>query len=62
MQWFKWIGMILMGVSVGSIGFWLAYRMDKRLQEYRTLQKILMLLSSRMRIGENLDEAAQSCI
>ncbi|MCI8633755.1 MAG: hypothetical protein HFE64_09800 [Lachnospiraceae bacterium] len=62
MQWFKWIGMILMGLSVGSVGFWLAYRMEKRLQEYRSLQKILMLLSSRMRIGENFGEAAQSCI
>lgn len=62
MEWCKWIGIILMGVSVACLGFWMAYRLDKRLSEYRQLQKMLILLSGRMRLGENLTEAFDSCL
>lgn len=62
MQWVKWIGIMLIAVSVGSVGFWMAFRMDKRLQEYRQLQKVLMLLSSRMRLGEDWASAMESCL
>lgn len=62
MQWCKWIGIILTGLSVASLGFWMAYRMEKQLQEYRVLQKLLLLLSNRMRMGESFAQALESCL
>lgn len=62
MLWCKWIGIILVGAGLASVGFWLAYRLDRRLEEYRQIQKVLLLLSSRMRIGEPLETALESCI
>lgn len=62
MNWYKWIGIILLSLATASVGFWLAYRLDKRLEEYRQMQKILHILGSRMRMGENLAAAMESCI
>lgn len=62
MQWCKWIGLILIALAVSSIGFWLAYRMEKRLGEYRQLERLFTLLASRMRIGEDFLAAIGSCI
>lgn len=62
MLWLKWCGLILMGVGLSFVGFWMAYKMDRRLIEYRQLQKVLMILSGRMRIGESLESALESCI
>lgn len=62
MLWVKWCGLILMGVGLSFVGFWMAYKMDRRLIEYRQLQKVLMLLSGRMQIGESLESALESCI
>lgn len=62
MLWIKWIGIILVGSGLACIGFWLAYRLDRRLEEYRQLQRVLMMLTSRMRIGEPLELALESCI
>lgn len=57
----KWLGILMLGLSCGCVGFWMAYRLDKRLEEYRQLQKVLMLLMSRMRLDENLAAALESC-
>ncbi|MBQ7015989.1 MAG: stage III sporulation protein AB [Firmicutes bacterium] len=62
MLWLKWCGLILMGVGLSFVGFWMAYKMDRRLIEYRQLQKVLMILSGRMQIGESLESALESCI
>lgn len=62
MFWLKWCGLILMGVGLSFVGFWMAYKMDRRLIEYRQLQKVLMILSGRMQIGESLESALESCI
>ncbi len=62
MLWLKWIGIILIGAGLSCTGFWLAYRLDRRLEEYRQLQKILMMLASRMRLGEPMEAALESCI
>ncbi len=62
MLWLKWIGIILIGTGLACIGFWMAYRLDRRLEEYRQLQKVLMMLTSRMRIGEPMEQALESCI
>ncbi len=62
MLWFKWTGIILIGTGLACIGFWLAYRLDRRLEEYRQLQKVLLILTSRMRIGEPMELALESCI
>ncbi len=62
MLWFKWTGILLIGAGLACIGFWLAYRLDRRLEEYRQLQKVLMMLSSRMRIGEPMELAMESCV
>ena len=62
MVWCKWIGIILLAAAAACIGFWMAYRMEKQLDEYRQLQKVFMLLMSRMRIGEPLEMAMESCI
>ena len=39
MNWYKWIGIILLSLATASVGFWLAYRLDKRLEEYRQCKK-----------------------
>jgi len=62
MLWLKWCGLILMGVGLSFVGFWMAYKMERRLIEYRQLQKVLMMLSGRMQIGESLGSALESCI
>jgi len=62
MLWFKWTGIILIGTGLACIGFWMAHRLDRRLEEYRQLQKVLMMLTSRMRIGEPMELALESCI
>lgn len=62
MFWFKWAGIILIGTGLACTGFWLAHRLDRRLEEYRQLQKVLMMLTSRMRIGEPMEAALESCI
>ena len=62
LNWCKWIGLILIGSGLACSGFWMAYRLDRRLEEYRQLQRVLMVLSGRMRIGEPLEQALESCI
>ena len=62
MLWLKWCGLILMGAGLSCVGFWLAHGMDRRLVEYRQLQKVLMILAGRMQLGEPLEAALESCI
>ena len=62
MNWFKWLGIVCMGLASACLGFWMASRMDKRLEEYRQLQKVLMLLMSRMRLDESMAAAMESCV
>lgn len=62
MIWFKWIGIISVGAGLACMGFWMAYRMERRLEEYRQLQRVLMVLASRMRIGEAMEVALESCV
>ena len=62
MLWLKWCGLLLMGAGLSCVGFWMAHRVDRRLAEYRQLQKVLMILSGRMRIGEPWEAALESCI
>ena len=62
MIWFKWIGIILIGISLSCVGFRMAYCQERRLEEYRQLQKVLAILMSRMRLGESMETALESCV
>ena len=62
MLWLKWCGLLMMGAGVSSLGLWMAHRMDRRVIEYRQLQKILMLLSMQMQLGESVEAALEKCL
>ncbi len=61
MIWLKWVGIILVGSGLACVGFRMAYCQERQLAEYRLLQKILTILMSRMRIGEAMEAALESC-
>ena len=61
MIWLKWIGIILIGSGLACVGFRMAYCQERRLEEYRLLQKVLTILMSRMRIGESMEQALETC-
>ena len=61
MIWLKWIGIILTGAGLACVGFRMAYCQERRLEEYRVLQKLLTILMSSMRIGESMEHALENC-
>ena len=62
MLWLKWCGLLLIGASLSCVGFWMAHKLDRRLTEYRQLQKVLMMLANRMSLGEPFEAALENCI